>query len=71
MEIPAQLIGRVCKTKITGIQNILEKISEIQNLYPNSKVKVMFDNKKPVVVVIFDNEEDCLEFKLKYGEDYV
>ena len=71
MNLPAEFIGRVCKTKLTGLPSNFKKLSEIVKEWPGSEIDVVYEKLTPVVVVIFESTEDCLAFTLKYGKEYV
>ncbi len=75
MEIPAEFSGRVCKTK-KGWLSINPRIeSEIQKSWPDSYLDVVFENLngkiETITVIVFESTEDCLAFRLRYGDDYV
>jgi len=71
MIIPDEFIGRVCKTKISGLGSSFKKLDEIRKEWQGSEIDVVYENGRPIVVVIFESQMDCLAFTLKYGKDYV
>ena len=71
MDLPAEFVGRVVKTKLAGLPSNLKRISEIANEWGGSEVDVIYEDLKPIIVVVFESTMDCLAFKLKYGGDYV
>jgi hypothetical protein len=71
MNIPAEFSGRVYKTKISGITGNLKRLNEIAKEWQGSEVDVIYENSKSIIVIVFESREDCLAFKLKYGDDYV
>lgn len=71
MIIPAELTGRVCKTRLSSMINLERKLSEIQKEFPVSEIDVVYENLRPIIVLVFESTEDCLAFKLKYGNEYV
>ncbi len=71
MIIPEEFSGRVCKTRLPTLGSNFKKISEITKEWQGSEIDVVYENLKPIIVVVFETTEDCLAFKLKYGNDYV
>ena len=75
MIISEKFTDRVCRTKLSGFSSSFKKLDEIAKEWPGSEIDVIYEGTgithKPVVVVIFANSEDCLAFKLKYGDEYV
>jgi len=71
MIIPVEFSSRVCKTRITILSANFKKLDEIKKEWQGSEIDVVYENGKPIVVVVFETSEDCLAFKLKYGEIYV
>lgn len=75
MNIPAEFSDRVCKTRLSGFNTSFEKLDEIRKEWPGSEIDVVYEGTglthEPVVVVVFETTEDCLAFKLKYGNKYV
>lgn len=70
MIIPDELIGRVCKTKMSGLNGSFSKLDQIRSEWQGSEIDVVYENGRSIVVVIFESSEDCLAFKLKYGDMY-
>jgi len=71
MDIPTEFSHRVFKTRISGMTSSLKKLNEITNAWPGSEIDVIYENLKPIVVIVFETQEDCLAFTLKYGKEYV
>lgn len=71
MNIPAEFIGRVLKTKFRRSNLDYGKVNQIQEEFPGSEIDVIYENLTPIVVLVFESTEDCLVFTLKYGKDYV
>lgn len=71
MNIPAEFSGRVLKTKLNGLISSSKQLNQIQNLAEGSEIDVIYENGKAIVVIVFETQEDCLAFTLKYGKDYV
>jgi hypothetical protein len=71
MNIPAEFSGRVVKTRISGLNASFRKLDEIRKEWQGSEIDVIYENAKPIVVIVFENTEDCLAFTLKYGKEYV
>jgi hypothetical protein len=72
MNIPEEFAGRICKTKLSGMSSSFKKLDQLIKEWPGSEIDVVFENReKALVVIVFETTEDCLAFKLKYGNDYV
>lgn len=76
MNIPDEFAGRVCKTKIPGAITNFKKFDKIREEWPGSDIDIIYEkvegkDPKPLIVVVFETSEDCMTFKLKYGNDYV
>ena len=70
MNIPAEFAGRVVKTRFGDSVRDRHSLSEVVKDWPESYIDVVYENLKPIVVVVFESTEDCLAFKLKYGDRY-
>jgi len=70
MIIPDELVGRVAKTRLSGAISGFRKLDEIRKLWQVAEIDVVYENLDPIIVVVFESTEDCLAFKLKYGDDY-
>ena len=71
MNIPADFSHRIYKTRLSGYGPNPKKIDEIIKNNPGSEIDVIFENLKSIVVIVFDTQEDCLAFTIKYGNNYV
>jgi hypothetical protein len=71
MIIPAELTHRVCKTKLSGLGQSFKRLDQIRKEWQGSEIDVVYENARPIVVVVFESPEDCLAFTLKYGKEYV
>ena len=71
MAIPSDFSNRVYRTRLSGLSNSLKKLDEITKQWPGSEIDVLYENLKPIVVLVFESQEDCLAFTLKYGTNYV
>jgi hypothetical protein len=71
MNIPAEFSGRVFQTKVSGLGDTSKSLSRIIKSWPGSEIDVVYENLKPIVVIVFESREDCLAFTLKYGKEYV
>jgi len=69
--IPAELTHRVCKTKLSGLGQSFKRLDQIRKEWQGSEIDVVYENARPIVVVVFESPEDCLAFTLKYGKEYV
>lgn len=70
MKIPDEFANRVFKTRFSGFHSSAKQLTEIQNLAEGSEIDVIYESGKAVVVVVFETQEDCLAFTLKYGDKY-
>jgi len=70
MTIPAEFTNRVFKTKLSGMLSAGKQLTEIQKLAEGSEIDVLYENGRPIVVLVFETQEDCLAFNLKYGNKY-
>ena len=70
MKIPDEFSNRVFLTRFSGLFSSFEKITEIANLAEGSEVDVVYENGRSIVVLVFESQEDCLAFTLKYGNKY-
>jgi hypothetical protein len=71
MKIPDEFSHRVCKTKLSGLFSDFKKCDQIEKDWPGSEIDVVYENGRAIVVVVFETQEDCLAFTLKYGKEYV
>lgn len=71
MNIPDEFSYRVVKTRLSIMNNDFRKINEIVELWPGSQIDVIYENLRPIVVLVFESQEDALAFRLKYGDEYV
>lgn len=71
MNLPEEFKNRVCKTKLSGLGSSFKQLDQIRNEWQGSVIDVIYENAKPIVVVVFETPEDCLAFTLKYGKEYV
>ena len=70
MKLPDEFINRVYKTRFSGLTSSFKQIDEIQKLAEGSEIDVIYIDSRPVVVLVFETQEDCLAFTLKYGDKY-
>jgi hypothetical protein len=70
MKIPPEFAGRVVKTRLSGLGSSSKRLSEIVKVWPGSEIDVIYEESRAIVVVVFESTEDCLAFKLKYGDTY-
>lgn len=71
MNLPAEFIGRVYKTRSTALGSNMKRLSEIKEQWPGSEIDVVYEDQRPIIVLVFESTMDCLAFKLKYGNEYV
>lgn len=71
MNYPAGFSHRIYKTRLSGIISFPKKIDEILKNNPGSEIDILYEKLKPIVVIVFETQEDCLAFTLKYGTNYV
>jgi len=70
MKYPDEFINRVYKTRFTGLTSSFKDLNEIQNLAEGSEIDVIYENGRAIVVLVFETQEDCTAFTLKYGNKY-
>jgi hypothetical protein len=70
MTIPDEFVGRVYKTRFSGWASWHPKLDEIQKLAEGSGVDVIYEEGRAIVVLVFETQEDCTAFTLKYGDRY-
>ncbi len=70
MIIPDEFSGRVVKTRLNGLFNSTKRLDQIVESWPGSEIDVVYEGDKAIVVIVFESTEDCLAFKLKYGDNY-
>ena len=71
MNIPEEFSHRVYKTGLGAFSSRMKKLDEIVKNNPGSEIDMIYENLKPIIVIVFETQEDCLAFTLKYGENYV
>jgi len=71
MSYPEEFLNRVYRTRVSGLGGSLKKLYEICTQNSESEIDVVYENLKPIVVIVFATQEDCLAFTLKYGKNYV
>lgn len=71
MDIPAEFSGRVVKTRIGGLISDFRLLDQIKKEWQGSEIDVIYEKGKSIVVIVFETQEDCLAFTLKYGKNYV
>lgn len=70
MTYPAEFVNRVYKTRFSGLRSSFEQLDQIRNLAEGSEIDVIFENGRSFAVLVFETQEDCLAFNLKYGDKY-
>lgn len=70
MKIPDEFANRIYRTRFSGFLSTAKQLTEIQNLAEGSEVDVIYEDGKAIVVLVFETQEDCLAFTLKYGDKY-
>ncbi len=72
MNLPAEFVGRVVKTKLSGLTQSMKQQNQITESWPGSYIDVVYESAtKMTVVIVFETTEDALAYKLKYGDNYV
>jgi hypothetical protein len=71
MSYPDEFLHRVYKTRLRGMHFNGKKLDEIIKNIPGSEIDVIYEDLKPIVVIVFETQEDCLAFTLKHGTNYV
>lgn len=70
MIIPDEFVGRICKTRLGIASNNFRNFDQIKKEWPGSEIDVIYESLRPIISVVFKSTEDCLAFKLKYGDMY-
>lgn len=70
MNLPAEFSNRVIHLRKIKAFYPLRLLSEIKKSAPNSEIDVVLENGSTKYVLVFNSEEDCLAWKLKYGGKY-
>jgi len=70
MTYPAEFINLIYKTRFSGLGSSFKDLDQIQNLAEGSEIDVIIENGRAIVVLVFETQEDCLAFNLKYGDKY-
>lgn len=68
---PEEFKHRVYKTKVSGMASSFKELNQIVAENPGSEIDVIYENLKPIIVIVFPTQEDCLAFTLKKGSNYV
>lgn len=71
MNIPPEFINRVQRTNLSGLSLSFKRMDEIRKQWPGSDLDVVYENGKPIVVLVFESEIDKTAYILKYGNNYV
>lgn len=71
MSYPEEFTHRVYKTRKSGWNSVYKDLDEIVKNNPGSEIDVIYENLKPIVVIVFATPEDCLAFTLTNGINYV
>ena len=70
MKIPDEFVNRVYRTRFSGMFSSARDLDQIQKLAEGSEIDVIYEDGKAIVVLVFETQEDCLAFTLKYGDKY-
>jgi len=70
LNYPAEFINRVYKTRFSGLTTSFDSLDQIQKLAEGSEIDVIYENGRAIVVLVFETQEDCTAFTLKYGNKY-
>lgn len=70
MKYPVEFINRVYKTRFSGLSGSWGELDQIQKLAEGSEIDVIYENGRAIVVLVFETQEDCTAFTLKYGNKY-
>jgi hypothetical protein len=71
MNYPEEFLHRIYKTRFNGMGRNPKKLDEIVKDWPGSEIDVVYENLKPIVVIVFETAEDNLSFTLQHGDKYV
>lgn len=74
MNIPESFKHRVFRTRFSGLNIDARNRDQIVALAPDSEIDVIYETvngqPKPIVVLVFETQEDCLAFTLQHGHKY-
>lgn len=71
-QLPEEFKNRVIRTKLRPYSFSLdEKLGQILAEFSESEIDVLYENTRPILVLVFQSEIDLLTYKLKYGDNYV
>ncbi len=74
MNIPEEFRHRVFRTRFTGLNMDSRNRDEIVKLAPGSEIDVVYESvngePKPIIVLVFETQEDCLAFTITHGYKY-
>lgn len=72
MNLPEEFKNRVFKTKLSPCTYYQDKkLSQILAEFSESEIDVLYENLRPILVLVFQSEIDLLAYRLKYGDEYV
>jgi len=74
MKIPDEFKHRVFRTRFSGLNMDARNRDQIVALAPGFEIDVVYETINgqpiPIVVLVFETQEDCLAFTLKHGHKY-
>lgn len=70
MNIPEEFTHRVYKTRFSGLMDSFAELNQMMKLAEGSEIDVIYENGHAIVVLVFETQEDCTAFTLKYGNKY-
>jgi len=70
MNLPPEFSNRVYRTRFSGLGTSFGNLDQITKLAEGSEIDVIYENGRAIVVLVFETQEDCTAFTLKYGNKY-
>jgi len=72
MNLPEEFKNRVLKTKLNPYRYSQDKkLNQILAEFSESEIDILYENLRPILVLVFQSEIDLLAYRLKYGDEYV
>ena len=70
MKLPDEFACRIFKTRFSALTTSFKEMREVEKLVEGSEIDVIYEEGKAIIVLVFETQEDCLAFTLKYGDKY-
>lgn len=70
MILPEQFPGRIYRTRFSALTSTFKDFDQIRDFAEGTEIGAIYENGHIKVVIVFKTQEDCVAFKLKYGDKY-